>query len=157
MPYSRTSAIGAGPALRGWRLSSSPPVVVAGAGDVHASSFLETSENLVVESLRREGGHIELRMVECLGYAGMAQVTLRLPHGEAFLTDMLGGNPQRLTKGPHYSFPIRAQQIVTLRFAAVPAVAAVRLLTQWDDLVPENKRAMLHEYSAEKGHPPRGA
>ena len=29
-------------------------------------------------------------------------------------------------------------------------------LTQWDPLVPENKRAALHEYSHEKGHPPRG-
>ena len=135
---------------------NSPPVLVAGVSHMAARSFLETSENLVVEAMRREGGHIELRMVECLGYAGTARVRLRLPHSQAVLTDMLGGSPKPLRAGSSYSFPIRPQQIVTMRFLTKAAAEEITLRTKWDDLVPQNKRAMLYEYSSEKGHPPLG-
>lgn len=136
---------------------NAPPVLVPGAGEAPARAFLETSENLIVEGLRREGKHIEIRMVECLGYAGTAQIKVGLPHRQAFLTDMLGENPKPLRAGARYSFPVRAQQIVTMRLVTGSAVQEIAPRTKWDDLVPGNKRAMLYEYSSEKGHPPRGA
>ena len=99
-----------------------------------SASFLQTSDNVIVEALRREAGEIELRLVECLGKAGSAQVTLRLPHLDAALTDMLGGNRQPLRGGPSYKFPVRPQQIVTMRFKTADAVPAVKPLTEWDEL-----------------------
>jgi hypothetical protein len=116
-----------------------------------------------------------LRLAECLGRAGTAQVTLRLPHLDAALTDMLGGNRQPLPEGAApsapsvkratterrppdgktYSFPIRPQQIVTMRFKTAEAVPTVKPLTEWDELVPEKKRAALRHYLPDvKGHPP---
>jgi alpha-mannosidase len=135
---------------------NSPLVLLPGAGEMAVRSFLETSENLVVEGMRRDGKHIELRMVECLGYEGTAHVSLKLPHGQAFLTDMLGGSPKSLRAAPRYRFSVRPQQIVTMRFVTESAVEETSPLTKWDDLVPSNKLAMLYEYSSEKGHPPRG-
>jgi hypothetical protein len=32
----------------------------------------------------------------------------------------------------------------------------VRPLLEWDELVPEAKRAALHVHTKDKGHPPRG-
>ena len=119
------------------------------------TSFLQTSDNVIVEALRREGGEIELRLVECLGCAGTAQVTLRLPHLDAALTDMLGGSRQPLRGGPSYKFPVRPQQIVTMRFRTADAVPTLKPLTEWDELVPEKKREALRLYQPDvKGHPP---
>ena len=59
---------------------------------------------------------IELRLAECLGVAGTAEVTLNLPHRGAELTDLVGGRREPLSGGPTYRFPVRPQQIVTLRF-----------------------------------------
>jgi hypothetical protein len=59
---------------------------------------------------------------------------------------------------PTYKFPVRPQQIVTLRFRTDAPVAAIKPLMEWDELVPPNKRAALHEYLPDKkGHPPRGS
>ncbi|MBM3859763.1 MAG: hypothetical protein FJ395_08955 [Verrucomicrobia bacterium] len=122
---------------------------------VKTTEFLQTSDNVIVEALRREGSEIELRLVECLGKAGNAQVMLRLPHESAALTDMLGGNRQPLRGGPSYKFPVRPQQIVTMRFKTADAVPAVKPLTEWDELVPEKKREALRRYQPDvKGHPP---
>ncbi len=120
-----------------------------------SASCLQTSDNVIVEALRREAGEIELRLVECLGRAGSAQVTLNLPHGDAALTDMLGGHRQPLRGGPAYLFPVRPQQIVTMRFKTAGAVPDVKPLTAWDELVPEQKREALRRYQpGVKGHPP---
>ncbi|MBM4093446.1 MAG: hypothetical protein FJ276_29155 [Planctomycetes bacterium] len=122
---------------------------------IKTEEFLKTSDNIIVEALRRETGEIELRLVECLGRAGTAQVTLRLPHLDAALTDMLGGNRQLLPGGPGYQFPIRPQQIVTMRFKTATVVPDVKPLTEWDELVPEQKRETLRRYQPDvKGHPP---
>jgi hypothetical protein len=121
------------------------------------ADFLQSSDNVVVEALRREGGEIELRLAECLGVAGRASVTLNLPHLDAALTDMLGGHRQPLQGGPAYTFPVRPQQIVTMRFKTADAVAEVKPLTEWDELVPEKKREALRRYLPDvKGHPPAG-
>jgi len=43
------------------------PVVIPGRATMQARSFVETSDNVIVEALRREGDHVELRLVESLG------------------------------------------------------------------------------------------
>jgi alpha-mannosidase len=133
-----------------------PPVLLPGRIRSAARSWLETSDNVIVEALRREGPEIELRFAECLGLPGTARIRLALPHGEAALTDLTGGNRKPLDRGPDYSFPVRPQQIVTMRFRTDAAVAAIEPLLAWDELVPEAKRRALNTYSNDKGHPPRG-
>ena len=120
-------------------------------------SFVQTSDNVIVEAMRREGGEIELRLAECLGRAGKASVTLNLPHLDAALTDLVGGHRQPLRGGPCYKFPVRPQQIVTMRFRTAGAAPEVKALTAWDGLVPPGKREALHRYlPGVKGHPPAG-
>ena len=122
-----------------------------------SQSFVQTSDNVIMEALRREGGEIEMRLVECFGHAGDATVSLNLPHESAALTDLLGQHPQPLAGGPTYTFPVRPQQIVTLRFKTATAVAAITPLMKWDELVPREKRAALNQYLPDvKGHPPAG-
>jgi hypothetical protein len=133
-----------------------PPVLFPRSVPAAPRSFLRTSDNVIVEAIRREGRDIELRLVECLGITGKAEVSPSLPHRSASLTNMLGENARPLDGKPSYRFPIRAQEIVTLRLVTDSAVAAIKPLLKWDDLVPEHKRPALHEYSQEKGHPPRG-
>ncbi len=134
-----------------------PPVLVPGRKAIATKSFLYTSSNVIVEVVRREGNDIEMRMIECLGLSGPAEVTLNLPHQGAALTDLRGGNPKPLAgSGPTYRFPVRPQQIVTIRFHAASPVEEIKPVTEWDKFVPEPKRAALHAYSQYKGHPPRG-
>jgi alpha-mannosidase len=120
---------------------------------VTAQSFLHTSDNVIVEAMRREGAEIELRLVEALGQPGTAEVTLNLPCTRAAFTDLTGGHAQTLDGGPHYKFPVKPQQIVTLRFRTAEPVAQIQPLMAWDELVPVAKRAALHEYLADKKGP----
>ena len=93
------------------------PVTLAGECAVApARSFLGTSDNVLVEVMRRDGADIEVRLVECLGQAGDAWIALYLPHEQAVLTDLLGRHPTKLEGGPKYTFSVRPQQIATLRF-----------------------------------------
>jgi hypothetical protein len=140
---------------RAWEYNC-PTIELAGEVPDALQSFLQTSDNVIVEALRREGPDIELRMVEAFGYPGEASVTLNLPHTDARLTDLVGGNARKIEGGPTYKFPIRAQQIVTMRFKAPSAVPDVKPLTKWDELVPESKREALNTRLDMKGHPPRG-
>jgi hypothetical protein len=134
-----------------------PPLLATLSEAMAAQSFVRTSENLIMEVMRREGSEIEMRLVECRGVAGTAEVTLNLPHQGAALTNLRGKNPQALEgSGPHYQFPVRPQQIVTIRFRASSAVGDIIPVTSWDKFVPEPKRAALHVYRPFKGHPPRG-
>jgi alpha-mannosidase len=134
-----------------------PPVLVAGRKAMAAKSFLHTSSNVIVEVVRREGKDIEMRMTECLGLPGTAEVTLSLPHRGAALTDLRGRNPEPLLgSGPTYRFPVRPQQIVTIHFYGASPVEEIKPVTEWDKFVPEPKRAALHAYGNYKGHPPRG-
>ncbi len=137
-----------------WEYNSAP--VVAPGRAAAAKSWLQTSDNVIVEAVRREEGEIEIRMAECFGRAGEAWLKLSLPHRGAALTDMLGGNRTPLASGAEYRFPVRPQQIVTMRFESASRVPKIEPLLRWDELVPERKRAMLNAYSGEKGHPPHG-
>lgn len=134
-----------------------PPVIVEGVGKKELPSIVETSENVIVEALRREGADLELRMAECMGAAGTATVRMALPHGKAYLTDLTGANPKELPGGPEYQIPVRPQQIVTIRFRTDKPVEAIQPLMKWDELVPANKlMALRKKLPNAKGHPPRG-
>jgi len=141
---------------RAWEYNC-PPLVVPGVKQAEAKSFLQTSDNVIVEALRREGDFLEIRLVECLGHAGVAKVTLALPHGQAFMTDLTGGHPQPLPGGPDYEFPVRPQQIVTLRFRTAEPVEEIQPLLKWDELVPPAKLPrLLKKLPNAVGHPPAG-
>jgi hypothetical protein len=133
-----------------------PPAVIANVAKAAPQSFLQTSDNVIVEAMRREGSEIELRLAECLGMAGTAEVALNLPHRDAALTDLVGGRRQPLVGGPAYSFPVRPQQIVTLRCRTDSAASQIEPLTNWEPLVPVAKRAALNTKLDKKGHPPAG-
>ncbi len=128
-----------------WEFNN-PAVMVPGRAASPADSFLQTSDNVIVEALRLEGPDIELRLVECFGVAGTAEVEMALPHERGALTDMLGGHSKLLEGGPKYSFPIRPQQIVTIRFRTASSVEAIKPLLKWDELVPKFKVAALYKY-----------
>ena len=72
------------------------------------------------------------------------------------LTDLAGANRVLLKPAAVYRFPVRPQQIVTMRFRTRNAVAGIQSLTDWTPLVPEAKRAALNTRIDKKGHPPRG-
>jgi alpha-mannosidase len=134
-----------------------PVIVTTSCSAKPSKSFVQTSDNIIVEVIRREGSDIELRLAECMGKAGTAQITVDLPHVSASLTDMLGNNPQPLTGNKNYSFPVRPQQIITMRFRTKSAIEPVVPLIAWDELVPVAKREALNIYLKEKkGHPPKG-
>ncbi|MEO0055422.1 MAG: hypothetical protein RLZZ50_1369 [Verrucomicrobiota bacterium] len=132
-----------------------PPITVPAATDT-AAAGIRTSDNVIVEVMRRDGAYLELRLIESQGLPGEARVAIDLPHTSAALTDFNGERPQPLAAGPEYRFPVRPQQIVTLRLKTAP-VLDITPLTDWTPLVPEPKRPALHAYHPEVvGHPPRG-
>ncbi len=120
-------------------------------------SYLRSSDNIVVEALHRVGKWIEVRLVEAYGMEGTAEVSLNLPHGSVFITDFNGDKATRLAGGPSYRFPVKPQQIITLRFATDAEVPIPEPLTDWSPLVPPAKQKALHTYIKDAvGHPPRG-
>lgn len=137
---------------------NSPPIAFSGCAMLPPKSILTTSENLILETMRRDGPDLELRLAETTGQAGTARVCLNLPHTAAALTDLVGGRRQPLSGGPAYQFPVKPMQILTLRCRTAEAVADIQPLLTWDELVPPAKRAALHRYDPTLlGHPPVGA
>jgi alpha-mannosidase len=135
---------------------NSPPLIAIGRKPAKPASTVETSNNLIVQAMRREDDEIEVRLFECLGLAGAAEIKLSLPHRAAALTDMRGKNPRPLAGGPRYRFSIRPQQIVTLRFRTDARVEEIKPILAWDSLVPSRKLPALHTSGDWKGLPPRG-
>jgi len=112
---------------------------------------------VIVEAVRREQTHIELRMVEAFGMKGEATVHLLLPHRAAALVDFTGKKLAELPVASSYKVPLRPQQIVTMHFEVASDVGAPELITTWDRFVPQHKLAALHRYEPGlKGHPPTG-
>ncbi|MBN2579789.1 MAG: hypothetical protein JXB10_12440 [Pirellulales bacterium] len=141
---------------RAWEYNA-PPLIAWNVKQAAPKSYLRTSENVIVEALRREDEFLEMRLVECLGRAGQARATLDLPHAKTFLTDLTGGRPQPLPGGPEYTFPVRPQEIVTLRFQTSQPAEAIQPLLKWDELVPPAKLPLLRKkLHGALGHPPLG-
>jgi alpha-mannosidase len=141
-----------------WEYNSPPLLLQADQVSQH-DSFVTTSENVIVEAMRREDNHIEIRLVECFGKAGTASLEVRLPHTSAQLTDALGSKKQDLSRtGPRYEIPVKAQQFATVHLETSSAVPVPSPITSWDAFVPEQKLAALHAYNPETiGHPPKGS
>ena len=134
-----------------------PVIANTGCKAVAPQSFVQTSDNVILEALRRDGADIEMRLVDVTGQAGNAEVTLQLPCVSAAQTDLTGGRSRKLEGGPIYRFPIRAQQIVTLRFRTAAPVPVIQPLVNWDEVVPASKLAALHKYLPNAiGQPPDG-
>lgn len=134
-----------------------PPIAVENCAAQEPRSILETSDNVIVEALRCETDHIEVRMVECLGRSAKASVKLMLPHKRAAVTDLIGREQSALTKSETYTIDLRPQQIATIHFATETALPEAEPVTEWDRFVPERKLPALHNYnSALVGHPPFG-
>lgn len=138
-----------------WEYNSQPVLLAQGARPT-TESFLKTSSNLIVQSVRRIGKEIEVRMIECLGVPGMAEVTVGFHHTQAELTNLVGEHRKALTGGPSYRFAVRPQQIITIRLVGYSEVASVKPIERWDPLVPKSKLKVLHTYGDYKGHPPQG-
>ena len=137
-------------------LTNAPPAAVPGRRPAKRQPFVRTSENLILQALRREDQYIEMRLIECRGSAGEAEVSFFLPHHGAALTNLRRQNPQPLARGPVYRFRVRPQQIMTIRRQAGSGVEAIQPVTEWDRFVPLAKRPALHQYGNYIGHPPRG-
>jgi len=126
--------------------------------DQKGTSFLQTSQNVIVQALRREDNFIELRMVEVKGKQDEVSVKLKLPHQQAYLTNMVGDIKQELEAiDETYHIMAKPQQIITMRFKMKNAVKKIKPLTDWTPLVPKRKRANLNKYrKGLVGHPPFG-
>src|SRR5579885_3524978 len=138
-----------------WELNG-PPFTRSGSQRGLNQSFLETSDNVIVGALRREKREVELRLYEWKGEAGEARVTLFMPHHNAYLTNLMGEQRSALEGGPTYRFPIRPQQIVTIRFKVDSQVASPEIVSRWNTLVPPIKQPDLARRILLKGHPPFG-
>ena len=134
-----------------------PPILLDKVSISPTEAFLETSDNIIVEALRREGDHIELRFAETLGIAGIATIKLSLPHGPAYITDLTGRHKSGLSGSGTYTIPVQPQQIVTLHFETAHTLPVPNPIMAWDEFVPKEKLAALHAYDPKvKGHPPFG-
>lgn len=134
------------------------PVIIGSRSSAPAKSFVETSDNVILEAMRCEGNHIELRLVECLGAPGTATVKLHLAHTTAAITDLTGRTKSALEKSEQYEFPVRAQQIITMHFRISTTIATPDPIKAWDEFVPKKKLPALYAYDPNLiGHPPFGA
>ncbi len=140
---------------RAWEFNS-PPIALHDAAESKVQSLLSTSDNVIVQAIRREGREIEIRLAECLGIASEAKIDVKLPHTSAAMTDMLGKRPVKLDGRGSYRFKVRPQQIVTLRLQTDQTAPPVKALTSWNPIVPPAKRDYLQTFRRleMKGHPP---
>lgn len=134
-----------------------PPVQFSHTATRPFESFLETSDNIIVEAMRREADHIELRFAEALGLVGTATIKFLLPHGSVYITDLNGRQKSMLSGSGTYTIPVQPQQIVTLHFKTEQTLSIPAPVMAWDEFVPPEKLAALHAYDPNvKGHPPFG-
>lgn len=139
---------------------NSPLLTAAGRWPAEMEgAALETSQNLIVEALRRIEDEIEIRAVEAFGAAGDAWIRPRLPHSEAAWTNLTGEQrtPATAAGDSEYRITVRPQQIVTLRLKTARSVGPITALRTFDPIIPERKRAGTRGFDRPdlKGHPPR--
>lgn len=135
---------------------NAPILARANSQTSRPASLLVTSDNLILAAMRRQGSQIELRLCEWQGSAGEAEITVNLQHSGAALTNFMGEKSTPLAGGPTYKFPIRPQQIVTLRLETPSSAANPEVIRDWKRLVPAAKQRDLARRINLKGHPPFG-
>ena len=140
--------------LRAWELNAVPWGRVRRGGNVPAQSWLRTSSNAIVESVRREGQDVEIRLVDWTGEGGQAEVRVEFPHRAAALTDFLGERATPLPVSERYRIPVAPQEIVTLRLRVEGEVPAVPPLLDYRPLAPPGKRPSFDLRHELRGHPP---
>ncbi len=92
--------------------------------------------------------------MEWAGRAGAAEIAIHLPHEYARMTNFLGEQAKPLTGASGlYRFPIRPQQIATLRFRLASSVPDVAAILDWSPLTPRFKRQPLEVNEPVKGYP----
>lgn len=131
-----------------------PPIIIPGGSADTAKSFLETSDNVIVEAIRREDNFIEIRMVESKGLEGTVRVCIRFPHKDAALTNLIGENQRMLQENDGYKFAVKPQQIITMRLSTDSMVERIEPLRNWEPLIPAGKRKAYNQHLDLKGHPP---
>ena len=131
----------------------SPPLLIEKGKPL--PPLVRTSDNLILEALRREGRDLEVRLTEWRGEPGMAWVECLAPHRDARRTNLLGEEGLPLARSARYRFAVTPQEIVTLRFTLDGEVETPEAVRTWAPLVPEPKREGLRLRLSEKGHPPR--
>ena len=142
--------------MRAWEYNQ-PPIMLADAEDGDQAPILETSGNIVVEALRREGDQIELRFAEVLGIPGSATVKLNLPHSGAALTSLTGKHRLNLKGNGAYTVQLKPQEIITMHFRTAAALPDAKPVVSWEEFAPPAKLAALRAYDPRvKGHPPFG-
>jgi hypothetical protein len=122
-------------------------------GTVPAESWLRTSSNVIVESVRRDGRDVETRFVDWTGEGGEADIRVDVKHEAAALTDFLGENPKPLPVSDRYRIPMSPQEIVTLRLRLGSEVPAIAPLVDYRPLAPPNKRPSFDLRHDLRGHP----
>jgi alpha-mannosidase len=135
---------------------NNPVVAMAGRSVCGPESLVETSDNVIVQALRRDDVEIELRLMECLGESGPARIKVNLPHAGVALTNLIGQERRLLEGLGEYTFDVRPQQIVTLRLCASGTVAPVKALRSFDSVIPIDKRQYMRSSRNPRlvGHPP---
>lgn len=140
-------------ARHAWEYNS--PVILSEGRNIKADKpIITTSDNVIVQAVRRVEGDVEVRLAEWSGRAGEAEVRLNLPHRDARMTNLMGENERALTAtNGAYRFKVRPQQIVTLRFRAGSTVPRPEAIRSWNRLVPRFKRQPLEVTDPVKGYP----
>jgi alpha-mannosidase len=140
---------------RAWEYNC-PVLAMVGQSVPTAESLVETSNNVIVQALRRDGMDIELRMMECLGEKGKARLRVNLPHTRAVQTNLLGRKRRLLEGLGEYTFDVRPQQIVTIRLTTDTPAPPVRALRTFDSVIPPGKRQYMRNSRNPRllGHPP---
>jgi hypothetical protein len=134
---------------------NSPPFFETSAIKLENKSFVSTSDNIIIQSIRRVENELEIRFVECRGVKGIAELQINLPVTEARLTNFLGEGDRKLQGSTNYLIPVRPQEIVTVRLKTATNVKKNHPLLDWSPLVPKNKRKFLMHYDSKLlGHPP---
>lgn len=133
-----------------------PPLVAIQAGKTETASFLETSDNLILHSMRRESDFVEIRLAESMDRKGSAEVQVNLPHSRALITNMTGRVKEQLNADKRtYHFDVKPQEVITLRLAVNSEVPDIEPLKCWAPLIPRSKRTAFEKRVELKGHPPQ--
>ncbi|MBN2212363.1 MAG: hypothetical protein JW709_13275 [Sedimentisphaerales bacterium] len=119
-------------------------------------SFMEISDNLLLQALRRADDEVEIRLLETKQQSGSVCVTINAPVTEAWRTNLLGENKIPLNDQSPFNLKVKPQEIITLRMKTSRSVPPVKALDSFNDLIPTRKQAYMKSTYDKNllGHPP---